>query len=281
MFERYTEKARRTIFFARYEASTFGSPFIETEHLLLGLLREDKALSSRFPGLLDAADSIRKQIEAHTTVREHIPTSVDLPFSHEGKRVLAYGAEEAERLGHRHIGTEHLLLGLMREEGSFAAQMLRERGLQLDQVREEMVRSSPANTDSFSNVKTARQYLKALEEGATGEALARFFDPEIQQIEFPNRLNPKGTQRGLSELLAAAEQGRKVMASQSYTIVRELVAGTRVVLEVVWEGTLAVPSQSLPSGATLRAHFAAFLDFRDGKIIAQRNYDCFYPFPGE
>src|SRR5688572_32573417 len=78
MFERYTEKARRVIFFARYEASQFGSPYIETEHLLLGLLREDKALANRFLRSHAAVESIRKQIEGHTTVREKVSTSVDL-----------------------------------------------------------------------------------------------------------------------------------------------------------------------------------------------------------
>src|SRR6202167_6185622 len=142
MFERYTEKARRVIFFARYEASQFGSPYIETEHLLLGLLREDKALANRFLRSHAAIESIRKQIEAHTTIREKVSTSVDLPLSHECKRVLAYGAEEAERLNHKHIGTEHLLLGLLREEKCFAAEILHERGLRLSQVREEIQRSS-------------------------------------------------------------------------------------------------------------------------------------------
>jgi ATP-dependent Clp protease ATP-binding subunit ClpC len=98
MFERYTEKARRVIFFARYEASQFGSPYIETEHILLGVLREDKALTNRFLRSLAPVESIRKQIEAHTIVREKTSTSVDLPLSNEGKRVLAYAAEEAEGL---------------------------------------------------------------------------------------------------------------------------------------------------------------------------------------
>src|SRR5438067_11207491 len=78
MFERYTEKARRVIFFARYEASQFGSPYIETEHLLLGLLREDKALTNRFLRSHASVESIRKQIEGHTTIREKVSTSVDL-----------------------------------------------------------------------------------------------------------------------------------------------------------------------------------------------------------
>jgi len=138
MFERYTEKARRVIFFARYEASQFGSPYIESEHLLLGIVREDKALTNRF--LRSEVASIRKQVESQTTTREKTSTSVDLPLSNESKRVLAYAGEEAERLAHQHIGTEHLLLGLLREEKCFGAQILTERGVRLSQVREELAR---------------------------------------------------------------------------------------------------------------------------------------------
>ena len=131
MFERYTEKARRVIFFARYEASMFGSPCIETEHLLLGLLRESPALSSVIPSMA-AISAIREEIERRTTPREKTPTSVDLPLSDESQRVLACAAEEAERFKHKHIGSEHLLLGLLREKGSLAAQLLSSRGLPLD-----------------------------------------------------------------------------------------------------------------------------------------------------
>ena len=138
MFERYTEKARRVIFFARYEASQLGQPFIETEHLLLGILREDKALTGRFVCKIEAIETVRNQIVAHTNIREKVSTSVDLPLSNESKRVLAYAAEEAQRLGHKHIGTEHLLLGLMREKGSFAAQLLKERGLTIEGVRNQL-----------------------------------------------------------------------------------------------------------------------------------------------
>src|SRR5215470_8867514 len=108
-------KGKRAIFFGRYEASQLGARVIETEHVLLGLLREDKALTNRFLRSCAPVESIRKQIEDHTTIREKVSTSVDLPLSNECKRVLAYAAEEAERLSHKHIGTEHLLLGLLRE----------------------------------------------------------------------------------------------------------------------------------------------------------------------
>lgn len=142
MFERYTEKARRVIFFARYEASQFGSPYIETQHLLLGILREDKALANRFLPSHLAVESIRKQIEANTA-REKILTSVDLPLSHESKRVLAYGAEEAERLKHKHIGCEHLFAALLLEEKFYAAELLRERGVTLEGVRQELAAEAP------------------------------------------------------------------------------------------------------------------------------------------
>ncbi len=142
MFERYTEKARRVIFFARYEATQYGSPYIETEHLLLGLLREDKALASRFLRTHGVVESIRKEIESRITIRERISTSVEVPLSAECKRVLNFAAEEAERLNHKHIGTEHLLLGILREEKSFGAELLQERGLRLSTLREEVSRSA-------------------------------------------------------------------------------------------------------------------------------------------
>ena len=170
-------KARRVIFFARYEASQFGSPCIETEHLLLGLLREDKALANRFLRSSASVESIRKQIEAHTTLREKVSTSVDLPLSHECKRVLAYGAEEAERLNHKHIGTEHLLLGLLREEKCFAADILHERGLRLSQVREEIARSS--SEKMASNRPKESSLLSEFSRDLTQAAMDGLLDPLI------------------------------------------------------------------------------------------------------
>ena len=112
MFERYTERARRVLFFARYEASQLGSISIETEHLLLGLIREGKGLTSRiFARSHLSLENIRKEIEGRTVFREKVSTSVEIPFSAETKRVLQFAAEEADRLLHNYIGTEHLLLG--------------------------------------------------------------------------------------------------------------------------------------------------------------------------
>ncbi len=141
MFERYTERARRVLFFARYEATELGSPAIETEHLLLGLAREGKGLTSRvFARAQVSLESLRHEIEGGAAAREHAATPVEIPFGAEAKRVLAFAAEEAERLRHGYIGTEHLLLGLLREEGSVAATILAARGLRLPAVRDDIVR---------------------------------------------------------------------------------------------------------------------------------------------
>jgi hypothetical protein len=142
MFERYTERARRVIFFARYEASQFGSSTIESEHFLLGLLREDRNLITRFVPNSPIAESIRNKVTERVTIREKVATSIDLPLSLVCKRALAYSAEEAERLNHRHIGTEHILLGILREETSVAAQILSELGLKLNAIREELARNA-------------------------------------------------------------------------------------------------------------------------------------------
>src|SRR4026209_1942936 len=140
MFERYTERARRVPFFARYEASQLGSISIETDHLLLGLIREGKGLTSRiFARSHLSLESIRKEIEGRTVFREKVSTSVEIPFSAETKRVLQFAAEEADRLLHNYIGTEHLLLGILREERSVAATILMEKGMRLNTVREDIV----------------------------------------------------------------------------------------------------------------------------------------------
>jgi len=143
MFERYTEPARRVVFFARYEASEFGSATIESEHILLGLLREDlKGLQHFLPNSA-SLESIRLQIKAQVPVHEKTPTTIDIPLSDECKRILSNTAEESRELGHSHIDTSHLLLGILREKNGIAGKILGGLGLELTTVREEL-RRKPA-----------------------------------------------------------------------------------------------------------------------------------------
>ena len=127
-------------------------------------------------------------------------------------------------------------------------------------------------------IATAHRYLAALESGATGDALAAFFAPDAVQEEFPNRLTPHGARRSVADLLAGAERGKQLMSRQTYTVLNALSCGDTVVLEVSWAATLAIPLGALSAGEEMRARFAVFLEFQDGKIVRQRNYDCFDPW---
>ena len=140
MFELYTEQARRALFFARYEAFQLGSAFVETEHVLLGLLREEQsATASVLATSRLSIDEVRREVEARTARRAPASESTDVPFSEQTRKVLEYSTQEADRLLHGHVGTEHLLLGLLREEGGVAAIILNEHGLRLAAVRERIV----------------------------------------------------------------------------------------------------------------------------------------------
>lgn len=107
------------------------------------------------------------------------------------------------------------------------------------------------------------------------EVIAAFFHADAVHRELPNALFPDGVDRDLAGLDAAAEAGRKRIGVQSFEVLNAVAADGQVALEVSGSGTLAVPLGALPAGHVLRAHIATFLEFRDGKIAAQRNYDCY------
>lgn len=215
MFERYTEKARRVIFFARYEASRFGSSTIEPEHLLLGIAREDRVLINRFlSGEIVTADTLRKEIESQAQLKEGTHSSVELPLAAETKRVLAYAHEESDRLQHRHIGTEHLLLGLLREERSLAARVLHEHGVRLEAMRES-VAGQAVDTLAAGNARNPAVYklraeiraygagLLALSDRLQSEAAANGSDNAEEEGTFESRAIRHGrrTVLGLEKLL--------------------------------------------------------------------------------
>ena len=138
MFERYTEKARRVVFFGRYEASQYGSPTIESEHLLLGLLREMKSLGKWIPNA--SAGTIRQWVDAQTPERPRTSTSVDLPLSDASRKILKAAADVADALAHRQIGTEHLLLGMLAVPNTVAVELLAQCGAEASFIRTELAK---------------------------------------------------------------------------------------------------------------------------------------------
>ncbi|MEK9500262.1 nuclear transport factor 2 family protein [Gaopeijia maritima] len=136
----------------------------------------------------------------------------------------------------------------------------------------------PTETEQ-SNLAAVESFFEALQNGVEPAALAEFYSDDVVQEEFPNAFLPQGARRGLTELQEAAARGNAAMAQQSFEILNAVARGDTVVVESNWTGTLAVDlSEQTPAGSQMRARFAQIFEFADGKIIAQRNYDCFYPF---
>jgi len=183
MFERYTERSRRVIFFARYEALQYGSQVIAPEHILLGLMREDKTISARFFPFRHSltVDAVRREVEERIVLRERIPQSAELHLAPETKRILYYAAEESRQLKNRHIGPEHLLLGMVREENSIAAEILFHLGLRLQDVRDEINRQNgaPAEISVTNKENSKTPNLLEFTRDLTADAAQGKLDPLI------------------------------------------------------------------------------------------------------
>ena len=125
------------------------------------------------------------------------------------------------------------------------------------------------------NIELAREYIRAIESGATGDEIARFFTPDGVIRELPNRVALHGSVSDLANALEAVKRGQRLFKRQTYTIMNILGHGDRVALEMDWTGVTAVQIQNLPPDSEMRDHTAIFLEFRDGRISRQRTYDCF------
>jgi ketosteroid isomerase-like protein len=127
------------------------------------------------------------------------------------------------------------------------------------------------------HVDVARAYLRAIERGDVETVLA-CYHPDVVQIEWPNRLKPKGDRRAIGQLAADLERGKAILRSQSYEILNVGAAPNYVIFEVLWRGTLAIDRGALKAGDDMVAHSAIAFTFDNGKITSQRNYDCFDAF---
>ena len=178
MFEKYNEKARRALFFARYEASKLGSKVIESEHVLLGILREGEDVTREiFARFNVKPDDVRKEIEGDRPFVERVSSSQELPLSEESKKILAYASHEAESMMHPYVGTEHLLIGILRVDPSVASRLLTSHGFNLYGVREEAI----ALVKEREAVKQKRElpFLAEYARDLTALAAQGTFDPLV------------------------------------------------------------------------------------------------------
>ncbi|AVX05934.1 hypothetical protein MXMO3_03431 (plasmid) [Maritalea myrionectae] len=130
------------------------------------------------------------------------------------------------------------------------------------------------STHEDKNVKAALSFVRAVE-AMDGSRMEGFFAPNVEQIEMPNVFKPAGQVRDLSELTADIDKSKGIIEQQKYDILNTVARGDIVVLEMVWHGTVVKDIPPLRAGQNLRAQCMAIFEFREGKVIKLRNYDCF------
>jgi hypothetical protein len=242
MFQRYTENARRAIFYARFEASQYGSHIIDTEHLLLGLLREDHALAKWFPGEKYFEQEIRAEIERHIARGERISTSIEVPLSADSKKVLLLASETSDRLGLAHVEPVHILIGLLGVETSLAAQILTHRGLKagpmIAQLESEPGRKyrATARTSGRLNLESFLAELKC----QTAEDLIAFFALNAEFIDASGkRWNREETFKGFEALFAPyAKRNATYIVESILTDTPRLFVAT-----ILWKNALLASEQ--------------------------------------
>ena len=185
MFERFTERARQVVVLAQEEARTLKHNYIGTEHILLGLLREEEGLAARVLESLDiTVERVRAQVVRIVGSGEEV-TSGQIPFTPRAKKVLELALREALSLGHNYIGTEHILLGLVRENEGVAARILLDFDADSEKIRNEVIRmlSGPGSRQRLRRRRLGR--------GAAGARRGQ----EVLQAARPVRPQPDQARR--------------------------------------------------------------------------------------
>jgi ATP-dependent Clp protease ATP-binding subunit ClpC len=192
MFERFTERARQVVVLAQEEARTLKHNYIGTEHILLGLLREEEGLAARVLESLDiTVERVRAQVVRIVGSGEEV-TSGQIPFTPRAKKVLELALREALSLGHNYIGTEHILLGLVRENEGVAARILLDFDADSEKIRNEVIRmlSGPGGRRQGGSAAGAGAAGGATGEGKKSSKLLDQFGRNLTKLAADGKLDP-------------------------------------------------------------------------------------------
>ena len=197
MFERFTDRARKVMALANQEAQRFNHEYIGTEHVLLGLVKEGSGVGANVLKNLDVdLRKVRLEVEKLVKAGPEMVTMGKLPQTPRAKKVIEYAIEEARNLNHNYVGTEHLLLGLLREHDGVAAHVLMNLGLKLEQVREEVLNLLGAGTEQEENT------------GAGGGGGGGTKEPSSSASSSPGSSGEPGQAKGKSRTPALDSFGR-------------------------------------------------------------------------
>ncbi len=197
MFDRFTERARKVVILAKEEARRFNHDYIGTEHILLGLIKEGESVAAAvLQNLGLGLDTLRLEVEKLVQFGPSTVISGDIPFTPKAKKVIELAMDEARRLGHNYIGTEHLLLGLIKEGEGVAAAVLQNLGLDLNKVRAEVIKLLGSTAPGISDIGAAqggKQKTKTPALDAFGRDLTRYardgkLDPVVGRADEIERI---------------------------------------------------------------------------------------------
>lgn len=265
MFERYTQQARRAIFFARYEASELGGAFIETEHLLLGVMRAAPELLESYLGDERATGELRGELAAAAGQEAKIPTSANMPLSGRCKRALKHAAEESDRAASREITAGHLVLGLLRTEKGPAYEALARRGLSAEKCRQLMVQErSGAEGEGDDAVEAWLGDHSRVPASSSGARIAFAESDDDIRSCYPV-MRQLRTGLGESEFLQHVREGAE---TQTYRLVFAEVAGRvagvagfRLGKSLAWGKFLYVDDLVVDAGLRSRGYGAELLSW--------------------
>ncbi len=225
MFERFTDRARRVVVLAQEEARMLNHNYIGTEHILLGLIHEGEGVAATALESMDISlDAVRSQVEEIIGRGMAIPTG-HIPFTPRAKKVLELSLREAMQLGHNYIGTEHILLGLVREGEGVAAQVLEKLGADLNRVRQVVVgllsggvESERIESETLRSAATPKdQVRRAAERASRARQLAEQLAASVDDPSVTPELIVQGLLLTEDRLLALEVLVRRIEAGKPVT----------------------------------------------------------------
>lgn len=130
----------------------------------------------------------------------------------------------------------------------------------------------------MSLISIIEAYFGEIEQGISAESFSKYYTPDAFQTDYPNLMVPAGLTQAIKDLQHSSTKTKGILSSQKVEIQRYYESGNTLIVEALWTGTLALPIGQIPIGGKMKANFARFYEFENGKIRRQRNYDCFEPF---